>query len=278
MRRDILIRFYGVERMNKTDPTLVNVLKEIYKKEHKLRTSNCDGVDLRLENLISADSKWFGEFTRIQSDDFPSEVTPSGRKALSTENDLGHSIVFCYDPATSIMALRSDKMPVSPKKIETYLSNSHPGALFHLFPKMKKDAWVDFKNKPLKKFEVRLAGFTDLDGLAGDDMSAFQGLKSFRDGYNSHTITITMSMGRKKGYLNEKIKATAKSLLNKENDEFEVRSMKAKPADNAPELNLLDQILADKENVELPRNDPDKSFKAVCDALQRALLRNKGNL
>jgi hypothetical protein len=283
LKRDISVRFYGIERMNPADPAFVDVVQEIYKKDHKDRTVDCDGLDMRLEHLEKKSGKWFGEFTRIQGDDFPSEVTPTGRQALATENDLGHSIVFCFDPSTSILALRSDKTPVSPRRIETYLSEAHPGASFHMRPKMKKDAWKEFKKKPLKKFEVKLAGFTDMSDLEGDDMAAFQGLGLFREAYNSHTITISLSMGHKKGFLAEGIKKTAESLLGREDEDFEVRSMKAKPGRGStgarePELNLLEQILSDKETVDLPKNDPDLSFKIICAAILRSLLRNKGNL
>lgn len=283
MKRNISVRFYGVERLNASDPALVDVLKEVFKKAHRARTVDCDGMNMRLEHLEQKNTKWFGEFTRIQDDDFPSEVTENGRQALATENDLGHGIVFCFDPAASILAIRSDNTPVSTRRIETYLSTAHPGAAFHMRPKMKKDAWKEFKKKPLKTFEVKLAGFADMSDLEGDDMAAFQGLGLFRDAYNSHTITISLSMGHRKGFLDDAIKKVAEALFRKEDENFEIRSMKAKPGRQAqgerePELNLLEQVLADKEEVDLPRNDPDKSFELVCRALERALVRNKGNL
>ncbi|MQB19027.1 hypothetical protein DXT90_00105 [Agrobacterium tumefaciens] len=282
MSKEISIRFYGVERMNTTDPKFADVLKKISKRTLLERTVDCDGVKLRLEHLDQKGSRWIGEFTRIQTDDFPSEVTDQGRVPLSTSNNLGHSIVFCFDPASSIVAVRSDATNLSMKRIETYLARIHSGAAFSFKPKMRKDQWKEFSKKPLRSIEISLAGFTDLTGLDGDDNSAFQSLKKFSEGYSSHIIKIGLSMGHKKGFLDSSIKRTMGALLGKANDDFDIRSMKAKPADDrgyaTDEINLLDQILADSDLLDLPNNDPDASFKIVCDALENALVRNKKNL
>ena len=275
MKRKLSVRFYAVKRLRKTDPLLASVLDEIYKKPLGDRKVDCDGMRFRLERLNKSNSKVFGELNRIQEDDYPSEITDDGAKPLGVNSDLGHGVVFCFDPTRHLIAIPWDPNLRSMVKFEAYLSNAHPGAAFHFEPRMKKDAWLEFEQHPIKRFSVSLAGFEGLSGLEGDKQSAFEGLTRFGSGYNSHTLKLTLSRGHKGGSLMEGIKSIASELLAK----ADVRGMSAKTdVKGDGEINLIDQVLSESVEVDFPRNDPIERYARLSKVLELAMIKNKDNL
>lgn len=83
-------------------------------------------------------------------------------------------------------------------------------------------------------------------------------------------------MGQANGALKKAAHEFAKELLRKgDSGDIDLRSLKGKGAEQAEEINLLEEVLTEKIQMDLPRNDPEASYKLRLQALHAGMARNR---
>lgn len=218
-----------------------------------------------------------GEFTRVQRTNFPSEINENGRTPLRTVNPLGHGIVFRYLPGNSRLGLQYDPRTISPSKIAYYVSQMIEGADFEFNPIIREDMWERFNQGNVRKVSIGISQPGNLDAVdRGGAQSIAQAFREMGDAYDAPKINIELSMGNRRGALSERIRAAVRHFRAQAvQDEIVVTTMKAKvkqEGEKAEDLDLLEDILSVKDNLQLADNDPETNYR-----IKLAALRDKMN-
>lgn len=262
---NITVRYFQVTLPEGSYISFSTALKKIAEESLDKREKLLDGVNFRLERYEETNTNTLkGEMTRIQTDDFPSEVVSSGLEKLKA-GKLGYGMAFVYDESLSVIALQYNNRVVSLSKFNSYLSAMYNGCNFQFLAIPGPDAWNDFLNSEVKRFKVKIALpqtlEADVDDPLGKSMSELAQL------YNSPYVTVEIGTGRKKMYLKDAIKDTASRLINS----ITVESMKAKTVDMVEEIDLLEQMLRDRCEFIVPA-DPDESYKSRSEFVEKSMV------
>lgn len=280
MDRSVTVRFYRVERPSRNTPRLLDVLQHIVAlalpdRERTIRTD----FDVRLEHMQpDGPNVVAGEFTRIQTTNFPSEVDGRGTHPLSVDNPLGHGIAFRFDHARSVLAIQYDVRVISPGRVFDYLKIMWPEASYRLRPLVRNDMWRRFNRGPVRKVEIAIASPSNLADIEGPDQAAFDAVRTLGGAYEAPILRVEMSMGRRNGALSDNVKTLARSLWEAASiGNVDIRAMNAVtevvegPND---EINLLDELLSAQEVLPLPDRDPERSYAIRRQFLQHAMNEN----
>lgn len=277
MDRRLTLRFYEVGKLKPTGPSLADVLDEIY----ALGTARTREADVaadcrvRLERLAKDNGHVVGEFTRVQSTNFPSEVRDGGVFKLGVNGQLGHGIAFRFRPKDHILAIQYDSRVLSPGRIFSYLLEVKKDAAFELTPCMNDSAWERLDKRPLKKLKIRVASPADLANVEDEGAAVGESFRALGLAYGAPSVTIEIGMGGKNGSLSDTAKTMARQVFELfANDEIDLRGMRAicetQDGERNDEINLIDEILSVKDELVLPDNDPDKSYE-----MRRKWLKDK---
>lgn len=94
------------------------------------------------------------------------------------------------------------------------------------------------------------------------------------DSYSPHLMEISMSMGHSKGALRKGHEFVKDLLRRADNGDIDLRKLKGKGAEQAEEIDLLEEVLTEKITLDLPRNDPRESYKIRLAALHAGMARH----
>jgi len=235
------------------------------------------GIRVRLETLIVDGDAVDGEFTRMQTTNFPSEVHATGTRPLPVAGPLGHGVAFRYDEKKSVMAIQYDKRTLSPGRAFEYISAKWDGASFRLLPKLRDDMWERFQGGPTRKISLTIANPTHYQVVAGAGQAAGQAARALATAYEAPMVTLELSMGHRKGGLSETVKRMAESLIKlSANDDVDLRTLKAYTAQGEgqpnDEIDLIDELLSVRDELTLPDNNPNRNYQ-----IRRAFLRTVMN-
>lgn len=218
---------------------------------------------LRLEHLEDdgADAV-IGEFTRCQGTNLPAEIDGPTRKALTAKN-LGHSIVFRYNHKLAVLGVQYDTKVISPGRILDYLSAFNASAQYSMEPRINKDAWKKFNSGQTRKLVMRIANPTDLKDVEVQGNAAGQSIKAMAEAYDAPSITIEISMGRRKGGLSKAIRGLADTFSKLGNPEVHVEKLSAVTVvDDASEpIDLIEDRVTIKDTISIDDRDPDKNYQ-----------------
>lgn len=277
MDKRITFRFYEVTKAQRHRFEFGDVLMQIGAVRLKDREQHlASDYYVRAEIVESGRGSVFGEFTRIQRTNFPSEIREDGRRPLSTTNPLGHGIVFRYLPGTSQLGLQYDPRTISPSKIEAYVSQLIDGANFELTPIVRQDMWDKFNEGDIRKVSIGIAQPSHLVAVErGGAQAISRSFKDMAEAYEAPKINIELSMGHKKGALAERIRSTVRHFRTQAvRDQVDVTSMKAKvkqEGGRTEDLDLLEDILSVKDNLQLKDNDPETNYRIKLAALREKM-------
>jgi len=255
------------------------VLEAICAKKISQRVAQTwNGVGARLERLTEEPANCLaGEITRIQTTNFPSEVHDEGTKPLRINNPLGHGIAFRYQTETGTLAIQYEPRVLSPSRVFQYLEAAHEGAFYNLDPIVRNDAWNRFDRGPARRISIAIASPSDLDELEGASEAAATAASRLARAYDAPLINIELSMGHRKGNLGERAKTMVRELVGfAAKDEIDLRALRVVPArdsdgNGGDEINLLDDVLNVREELNLPDNDPDTNYAVRKDFLTRVM-------
>lgn len=278
MDKRITFRFYNVTKPRQHRFNFGDVLSQIgaiqppRDRERQLATD----YYVRAEIVEAARGSVHGEFTRIQRTNFPSEVDANGRRPLSTRSPLGHGVVFRYLPGTSQIGLQYDPRTLSPSKISYYVGQMIDGADFEFTPIVREDIWEKFNQGDVRKISIGIANPTHLGVVErGGAQSIAQSFRDMGEAYEAPKINIELSMGNRKGALAERVRGMVRHFRTQAvQDQVDISSMKAKikqQGERAEDLDLLQDILSVKDNLELSDNDPERNYQVKLAALREKM-------
>lgn len=275
MDKRITFRFYRATRKSRHNLSMSQALAQIadVTRPKERERQLAQDYHVRAEILEIAQGSIHGEFTRIQRTNFPSEVEDDGRRALRTTNPLGHGVVFRYLPSNDTLGLQYDPRVISPSKFAYYIGRMVDGADFALEPIIRTDMWDKFNQGSIRRLAITIASPASLDVVEGEHhASLFRSMRDMGDAYEAPTITIDMSMGHKSGSLGQRVRAAASHLRRSfESDQIEISKMKARvkqEGEKAEDLDLLQDILSVRDNLELVDNDPEANYRIKLSALR----------
>ena len=147
MDKIVTVKLFSMERAHEDTPRFLDVIQAIDAIDgHQNRERNITAdFQVRLEHLeFESNHVVCGELTRIQTTNFPSEITPEGRIALSIDNRLGHSIVFRANHHLGITGIEYNSRVCSPGRLFSYMQEFNPAALYNVLPIVREEAWERF--------------------------------------------------------------------------------------------------------------------------------------
>lgn len=279
--KNITIRFYRVERENQQTPLLRAALEGIagiaLSQRHHVVGSE---FTVRLERLrVDGATAIDGEFTRIQTTNFPSEVHDDGTHPLGVDAPLGHGMAFRFDVGASIIATQYDPRVISPGRMFDYIAGMWNGARYRLRPIVRNDMWDRFNRGPTRKVQIAMASPSNLGDLEGEAQAASEAARLLGDAYEAPMLNIELSMGRRRGALSEGVKNMVSSVLDAAAlGTMDVRKLRATTyqGDGRPndEIDLLEELLTVKDELALPDNNPNQSYEVRRAFLAQSLNAN----
>ena len=271
------VRFYTVEKEHANGPTLREALELLNKiqKVSDRQVQVAAGMILRLERYETKGDELLGEFTRVKSTDFPSQVRDTGVYPLETEGSIGNGIAFRFRPRDSTLVMQYDRQIASQSKTFEYLKQQNHAAGFLMRTKLDEKAWQRFEKGQLRDFTVKIASPHNMPNIEHEGNSVSEAFRSFSKAYDAPIITIGFGMGHRKGGINS-LKEFARSIERLgESGDIDLRSLKAKvKADEdepAEDINLMDQIFSDSIELDYPKNDPDENYSKRKETLEGLL-------
>lgn len=275
MENKITIRFYEVGKLRPNGPTLKSVLEKIRDLgDQEVREANVSAdCRVRLERLEVDGDDIAGEFTRAQTANLPSEVHAQGVRKLSVNGPLGHGIAFRFRTTDHTLAIQYDTRVLSPSRIFSYLLSMQRDAAFEVLPCMNHTAWRRMEQRPLKKLIISIASPSDLADIENAGAAASESFRLLGDAYQTPHIKIEMGMGHRKGALAEGAKDMARQVFDLfRSGDADLRGLRAvtetEPGVPNDEINLIDEILCVRDELDLPDNDPDRSYMIRRDWLK----------
>lgn len=267
----VSVRYYRVFKQDDSAPDLHKVLKKISKKDLKKRERKIGDQNepstVRLENFQKGTNNFFGEIVKIDTDNWPMEVDDDGLKALEIDGNLGYSICFAYNKKLAVIAIQFNPTIISIGRLSQYLQTLNSLAKYNFHPVLKESAWDEFKNGTIKKFSVKVACPNSFAGIGGDGLDGT--IQDLASTYSAPYISIELSVGNKKGNLDESLKSKVKRILTKQ----DVLSMSAKTLESSQSIDLMNYVLQDYDHFNIG-NDPKKSYSTKVSFVRRSLNKN----
>ena len=250
----ITARYFQVtnaENYNRTFREALSDISNILPLEN--RATQIDGFGYRLERFDNSRAGIIkGEMIKIQADNLPAEVFPDRLEELQVE-EPGYGMAFVYDEQLSVVAVQFDNRVVSMSKFNGYLNSMDIRNGFHFRVIPGPDSWNTFMNGEIKKFKIKVALPQNLNVGVDDPMG--ESISALANAYESPFVTIEIGVGRRKRTISESIVDTASRFINT----VPVESMRAKVADMAEEIDLLEEMLRDKGDIVIP-SEPNESY------------------
>ena len=137
---------------------------------------------------------------------------------------------------------------------------------------MSDDVWARMDQHPLRKLTIGIASPSDLANIENAGSSVADSFRRMGEAYEAPSITVELSMGHRKGSLGEFAKGAARQIHNLfQQDEVDLRKLgvTVETEEGAPndEINLIEEILARKSELDFPDNDPERSYQLRRDWL-----------
>jgi hypothetical protein len=281
MPKSITVRFYEIGKLTQHGASLRQALQEIFGSgppgDREVQLS--EGFTCRLERLHTTAGFVSGEMLRVRTTDFPCEVLPQGTRRLGVDGPIGDGIAFRFRDADSRLAIQYDPRVVSPGRMFDYIAQWHGTPLFGFTPTMDDDAIARFRAQPLRKVKIKLATPRNLAAIEDAAAPAAIALRDLGEDYEAPIVTLELSMGHAKGHLAEGAKQMTEGFLRMLGEGADVRSIVVTPdagegVDNE-DINLLDQLLSDKDEIASPPNDPDAIYDVCARHVECVLARHQ---
>lgn len=271
-------RFYQVRKAQKTSMGFRDALDKIAArgKPGARQYQLAQGFICRLERL-QLDEVGFvsGAMTRIRDTDFPAEITDDGALELNVAGPIGNSVVFRFREHDHTLAMQFDNRIMSPPRFISYINGLLSREVLRIRPKVDADALKKFRESPLRKLKIQLASIQNLGAVEQSMQAVATSVRELGQGYEAPIITLEMSMGHHKGSLGDSLKSAAEGFLNMITGDggAEVRALKATSLeeDGSESIDLIDQLLSDKAEINLESNNPEEMYNNCMQHLREVL-------
>lgn len=284
MDRDVRCFFYRLEtpeQPNQGFEELIRAVAQIAPGAGRERLVS-GATLLRLERLEEVGDFIFGDFTRKQTENLPSEIPPDGEaEALDLDEGagLGHSTVFRYHRRQRILCVEKNRNGTSVRNIMQYLRHAGPSDIRYL-PVLTADAFIKLQRSEPKRLVVRVAEPEHLEAIEDTSRSVFNTIGALKTSFGGAKITIDITVGREQTPLNRinVIRVIGDLINNYQEGTGRIDKIRAfAKEDDEEDTELLDFIKAHlqySDKVDLAPNDPDIRFERKQGVLAAAFDAN----
>jgi hypothetical protein len=231
-------------------------------------------ITVRIERFRENAEFVEGEFSRIQITNIPAQTSDDGLipTILSDGSGLAHVAAFVYHPQTRVLLLQRNMLSVTPNRLMLYLCGADPSRMLAFSPVMTEDAIARFQAGHARSFTVKFAGIDNLTGLDDQDTAAAQGARMIGEAYHGADVTITVSVGRRRG-------AMLRGFVERDVERLAtapgVETLEAKLIGEANPIDLLSENMRVAMELALPEHDPIANYEIrvnfLRDQLQQAM-------
>ena len=150
------------------------------------------------------------------------------------------------------------------------------GADFEFTPIVREDVWEKFSQGDVRNVSIGISQPTHLAAIErGGAQAIAQAFRDMGEAYEAPKINIELSMGNRKGALADRIRGAVRHFRSQAvRDQTEISSIKAKVKNEdgvTEQLDLLEDILSVKDNLELLDNDPEANYRIKLEALREKM-------
>ena len=277
MEKTVTLRFYWIERSAADRPAFGDLLRLIGALPVAERERRITGEEIlvRLEDFVDDGDEIAGQFIRGQSGNRPGRMLRDRTDALPFGEPLAHGVAFRYRVQDGLFAVQFDPRVLSPSRIMSYIYEFDERAEFSMEPHMREDAWDRFDELPVRKLEVAIAGHPNPAGADNADAAVWDNFAEIGERYGANLVRIQVSMGQRKGALEEGIKAFAREAFRRyENGEDDIRAIKGVletgPGQKNDEVDLMGTLFDVEEQLHFPEDNWARFY-----TLRRDLLRDR---
>ncbi|MGU3421804.1 hypothetical protein [Methylobacterium sp. D54C] len=275
MDKNVTVKLFSMERAREETPRFIDAIRAIdnidgYENRER---AIAPGFQVRLEFLDEEnDHVVSGELTRIQTTNFPSEITPAGRTALNVNNRLGHSVVFRANHHRGVIAIEYNNRVCSPGRLFSYLQEFSRDAVYNVLPIVREEAWERYNRAGPRKLQVAVASPSDLRVLEGDGRAVGEAIAAMGEAYLAPKITVEIAMGHAPGQLSTRLTGLVREFLRRSaSEEISLQKLKVFNPDFPEGIDFLDEFLIFRETLDLHDRDPDVNFGIKRDFLRRVM-------
>jgi hypothetical protein len=259
--RTVTVRFYEIEQPNDGSRRFEDILRELAKLPKRNREGALDdgAVVLRLEHLWQDnDGILIGDLTRVQTHNLPSHVIDENVERLPVD-EIGHSAVFLFDPATGCLAYQFD-MRMGVGRLCRYLRYFGPGASFRHFPYLKRNTLERFHDETPVTLRLRVARVRNFQKVPEFKTDFEEQLEEWSQFFDAPSIEIKFSTrGEGKELDRAGVWNTVRRWI-RFRDEIEgIKNIEAKTIETDKAFDFIKDLLFEEETLNLPDNDPDAS-------------------
>lgn len=262
MDKQVTARYFQITKTPKNGTTFHAALATAFGNVLPARERNVLGsVRIRLEDHMVRDGLVIGDFTRVQMDNLPGQVTDKGLDALPFAK-IGHSAAFCYDPVCQVLMIQHANF-LGVRRVCEYASLFAGSTAYSPFPVPAKQSLAQFESETPTKFRVRIASATHFGNEPGSG-DFEKDLSGFAKDFEGHVVDITVSMGHAKGNLSAaKVAKTIKRLIGRREDG--VQALEAMTRESDQPYDFIKTLLKSERMLNLPANDPSVARSARYD-------------
>lgn len=279
MERSFTFRFYDIGREKSSIPSMVDMLRTIDLESDKAKRERRLATDyvVRLENLEDdGKNAVVGELVRCQDTNLPAELSGGKRRALSAQR-LGHSVVFRLNHKIGALGIQYDRRIVSPGRLLDYIAEFNPKAIYTMNPKINEEAWGKFVSGGTRKLAIRIANPDQMSLLSGQGAAAARSFRSMAEAYQAPSILIEISMGHHKGFLSSAVENLARQLFEMGGGaRLDRLSAVTVIDDEREEIDLIEDRMVAREELEIHARDPDTNWRVKRDYLCKEMKKLVG--
>jgi hypothetical protein len=233
--------------------------------DRELPISDDETVRVRLERLMEHGGWLEGEVVRVQRDNIPHEAYPDGLRPSRAESQ-GHSAVFRYNPALSLLVMETNATNMTPSRFTRYVRRVDGSARYELTLIPNQDVWERYGRMRPKRFSVTLASVSNAEAVEGEVGAILHSSRILHEVTNGGVIQISVRPGGEpEGLEKGAIARIIEGFLEKDDPSYEVKALSVSAEDEEDHasqiINFLDDILKERAEVDLNGLSSEESYE-----------------
>jgi hypothetical protein len=238
-------------------------------------------VIIRLERHQAAQGLVAGEFIRLQSANLPPRAEPGQPTQPLGVASIGHSTVFVYHPGLSVIALQLARNGISSTRVGLYVRGLVSTAPDTLLPVPTSDVWQKLRTGRIRGVQFRMQSPDSLESADANARSVASGVRQLKATLGITNVDVTLSVGRGDQDIDHRQGLALVRWLQRERAGNRGgisalhASVIAEDSDGVEWLNLFEAQMGAKTRLELPDDDPQRSYTARLAFVRRVLRQHE---
>lgn len=206
MPKNLVVDFYLVNVSGQDSfGNAMTALQALPDDEH--RNMNFQDAPVRLARLARHQQNWEGDLMKIRLGEAAVIASLNGKVqpvGIDDETGLGETTAFLYDHTLNVLAIQRNRTAVSALKTASYIETM--GGLQNALifdPILRLETYRMLREmQNIKRFHIKVATPANLAQIA-DDVPTLSGALELAEQFQSPTLELVLSVGRRKGTLNK---------------------------------------------------------------------------